>query len=111
MRMTAKVVAPVARHAVALLGAEIRAGRLERGWSIRELAERAGVSAATIVKVERGDLGVAIGTVMDCAALTGVPLFYDDASRVEVEAERARAAVLRRRPRRSRPIDPADLDF
>lgn len=109
--MSPKVVAPVARHAVALLGAEIRAGRLERGWSIRELAERAGVSPATIVKVERGDLGVAIGTAMDCAALTGVLLFYDDASRVEVEAERARAAVLRRRPRRSRPIDPADLDF
>lgn len=109
--MGAKVVAPVARHAVALLGTEVRAGRLERGWSIRELAERVGVSTATIVKVERGDLGVAVGTVMDCAALTGVPLFYDDASRVELEAERARAAVLGRRPRRSRPVDPADLDF
>jgi transcriptional regulator with XRE-family HTH domain len=109
--MAVRSIAPIARDAVSLLGSEIRAGRLERGWSLRELAERTGVSTATIVKVERGDLGVAIGTAMDCAALVGVPLFYDDAGRVRHEAERARAAVVGRRPRRAAAPDPSELDF
>jgi transcriptional regulator with XRE-family HTH domain len=37
------------------LGERIRAERLSRGWSLSELAERAGVSRAMIHKVERGE--------------------------------------------------------
>lgn len=62
-----------------MLGGQIRAGRIRRGWTVNALAERVGVSKPTIVKVERGDPGVAIGTVFEAAILVGVPLFHVDA--------------------------------
>lgn len=101
---------PAARHAAQLLGSEIRAGRLERGWTVAGLAERAGVAERTVRKVEQGSLSVAVGTVLDCAVLTGVPLFHDDERRLADESARARAAVIGKRVRRPAPPE-ADLDF
>jgi hypothetical protein len=75
-----------------------------------DLAERADVTDRTVRKVEGGDVGVAIGTVFDCAALVGVPLFYDDERRLASEAERERAAVIGRRVRPSAEPE-IDLDF
>jgi transcriptional regulator with XRE-family HTH domain len=63
------------RAAVQILGESIRAGRLRRGWSVVALAERVGVSAPTITKIERGNPSVAIGTVFEAARLVGVELF------------------------------------
>ena len=74
-----------------------------------ELAERAGVTERTVRKIEGGDLRVSIGTVFDCAALVGVPLFYDDDQRVASEAARERAVVMGRRVRSAEPE--VDLDF
>ncbi len=37
------------------------------------------MSAPTIVKVERGDPTVAVGTMLEAAALVGVALFDEDA--------------------------------
>ncbi len=77
-------------YAAELLGAEVRQARLERRWSVRELAERAGVSTGTLQKVEHGDPSVSLGTALDAAALVGVPLFYSDHERLADEAVRAR---------------------
>ena len=77
-------------EALSILGASIRAGRLRRRWTIDELAERVGVSRPTIIKVERGDPGVAAGTMFEAAALVGVSLF--DAS----EDGRTRYGLLKR---------------
>jgi transcriptional regulator with XRE-family HTH domain len=107
--MPLRVYPRIVHHAAQLLGAEIRAGRTERGWTVAQLAERAGISEKTVRAVEHGGLGVAIGTVFDCAVLVGVPLFYEDEQRLATEAERARA-VLGRRVRRTEPSD-VDLDF
>lgn len=100
----------VVRHAAQLLAAQVRAGRIERGWTIAQLAERAGVSEKTVRKVEHGDLGVALGTALDCAVLVGVSLFYDDERRLAAEAERGRAPLLRRRVRPTAAPE-IDLDF
>jgi transcriptional regulator with XRE-family HTH domain len=83
---------------------------MERGWTVEELAERAGVAEKTVRNVERGDLGVAIGTVLDCAVLVGVPLFFDDERRLAAEAERGRAALIGRRVRAAAEPE-VDLDF
>jgi transcriptional regulator with XRE-family HTH domain len=83
---------------------------MERGWTVDNLAERAGVAEKTVRNVERGDLGVAIGTVLDCAVLVGVPLFYEDERRLAAEAERARAALIGRRVRAGAEPE-VDLDF
>jgi transcriptional regulator with XRE-family HTH domain len=77
-------------YAAELLGAEIKRARLERRWTVRELAERAGVSTGTLQRVEQGNPAVLLGTAFDVATLLGVPLFYEDRSRLADEAVRAR---------------------
>ncbi len=101
---SSRTLSPYAREAAQLLGDQIRIARRERRWSQRELAERAGISPRTLIKVERGDATVALGTVFELAALTGVPLFHAERSRLALDLDRARArsALLpesvRRRP-------------
>lgn len=68
------------REAGTLLGKQIRLGRKQRKWNEHELAERAGISRATLQKIERGDLSVALGLVFEVAALVGVRLFDDGSS-------------------------------
>jgi transcriptional regulator with XRE-family HTH domain len=98
-------------RAAELLGAQIRQGRIGREWTVRALAERAGVSAGTLVRIERGDPTVAIGTVFDVAVLVGVPLYYEDQDRLRSGAarERERAVLLARRVRPSG--EEPDYDF
>lgn len=96
-----------AREAGNLLGEQIKAARLQRHWSQRELAGRAGITAPTLRKIERGDLGVALGTVFEVASLAGVPLFHEDRDRLTLYLERtaARTALLPQRARTTnRPV-------
>jgi len=94
----------IVKQAAALLGSEVRQGRVERRWTIRELAERAGVSANTLRRVESGDPSVSLGVAFDVAALVGVPLFYEEPGRLAAEAARSRerAELLPSRVRRRR---------
>lgn len=46
---------------VVQLGQRIRLARLRRGWSIAELAEKAGVNRNTLTALELGRPGTAIG--------------------------------------------------
>lgn len=66
------------REAAALLARQVQLGRKQRKWTERELADRAGISRATLQKIEKGDLGVAIGLVFEVAALVGVTLFDEE---------------------------------
>jgi len=103
-------VSKVTREALQLLAEAVRAGRLQRGWTAAELAERVGVSRPTIVSVERGDPGVAIGTVLEAAQLVGVPLFDADPDALERYRayKRTELALL---PAAARPRRKVDDDF
>jgi len=68
------------REAASLLAKQIQLGRKQRKWTEHELAERAGISRATLQKIEKGDFGVAIGLVFEVAALVGVTLFDKERS-------------------------------
>ena len=68
------------REAGALLGKQVRLERKQRRWTEHELADRAGISRATLQKIEKGDLNVAIGLVFEVAALVGVRLFDEERS-------------------------------
>lgn len=74
--MSSSRLSPSTAEALAILSASIRRGRLERGWTLAELAERVGTSVGTMRSVERGQSGVAIGTVLEAATLVGTPLFH-----------------------------------
>lgn len=80
-----------ASEAAQLLGERIRMARRERRWTQEDLAERAGITSATLSKVERGELGVGIGTAFELAALVGVELFESDPSRLTLSLDRAKA--------------------
>ena len=68
----------VTHHALSILGKSIRLGRIERSMTAQDLANRAGISRATLHNIESGKPGSEIGIVFEVAALTGVPLFADD---------------------------------
>ena len=70
------------QEALVLLGKLIRAERIERRWSARELAERAGVSRDLIQRIERGDPRAGIGAAFEAASLVGVKLFEAEPGRL-----------------------------
>ena len=97
----------MAVEAARLLGARVRLARRERRWTLQELAARVGVTAVTMRKVEHGDLTVRLGIAFEAAAVLGVPLFHEDASRRSLEANRVddRLAVLPQLVRKPVEID------
>jgi transcriptional regulator with XRE-family HTH domain len=98
---------PITLEAATLLGASVRLARRRRRWTVAELAERVGVSEATMLKVEHGDPGVRLGISFEAAALVGVPLFDEDRARRALEAGRVedQLAVLPQRIRRPTEVD------
>lgn len=99
-----------AREAALLLARRIRLGRLERRWTEQELADRAGISRATVQKIEKGELSVVIGLVFEVAALVGVVLFEADRESLHRHIGRAdeKLALLPAAARASRkPVDDA----
>jgi transcriptional regulator with XRE-family HTH domain len=107
----ARVLSRRASTAVKILGSEIAQARRERRWPQGELAVRAGVSPVTVRAVEHGSPSVAIGTVLELAVLTGVPLFSQDATDLprQLANSRDRLSLL---PKRVRvPARPVNDDF
>ena len=59
-----------ARRALKALGANVKTARVKRRISIEGFAERVGVSKSTIIRLEKGDDGISIGTLaMACLVL------------------------------------------
>ncbi|MGN0064850.1 MAG: helix-turn-helix transcriptional regulator [Nocardioides sp.] len=66
------------KDALVTLGAQIAAARRELSWTAAELASRLGVSQGVVRRMESGEPSTKIGTVLEAAVLTGVPLFGED---------------------------------
>lgn len=79
----------MARDALRTLGQEVRIARTVKRWTAAKLAESAGVSAATVSKIENGETAVAVGNVFNVAVIAGVRLFsYDDPSDIALRRRR-----------------------
>ncbi len=74
-RQTPRPYSRYTSEAVKVLGMQIKAARLEKGWSESELAERAGVSRTFVRAVESGKPQSEIGSAFEMAFLVGLPLF------------------------------------
>jgi len=90
-----------AQDAALLLGQQIRLARKQRKWSEMNLAESAGISRATLQKIESGEMTPAIGLVFEVASLVGVSLFEQDNQRLEtsIDLTQAKIALLPKRIR------------
>ena len=68
--MAVKLNSLSARRALEALGANIKTARLKRRISVKGFAERIGVSERTVIRLEKGDDGVSVGTLaMACLVL------------------------------------------
>jgi transcriptional regulator with XRE-family HTH domain len=66
-----------ARRALESRGSNIKTARIKRRISIEDFAERIGVSKRTVIRLEKGDDGVSVGT------LARVCLVLGEADRLE----------------------------
>ena len=100
-----------AKEAAILMGEQIKLGRKQKRWTENELAERAGISRATLQKIEKGDMSCAVGLVFEVATLVNIPLFEQDTYPLsrQVEHIRDKLALLPQRIRMRR--DEVDDDF
>lgn len=102
-----KPVLPATQAALTTLGAQIAAARREAGWTAAELAERLGVTAPVVTKLEKGSPTTTIGTVFEAAVVCGVPLFGAAPHELAglARAQRDRLALLPARVRtRAQPV-------
>jgi transcriptional regulator with XRE-family HTH domain len=77
---------PDIERTVSALGAKLAMARSERGWSLAELARRAGVSTASVHKIEKSGMTPTIATLMKIAAALGTSVSYFIDEDVEVPA-------------------------
>ena len=75
------------------LGEQIKLGRKQRRWTEANLAERAGISRATLQKIENGEMSCAIGLAFEVATLTGVPPFDSEKRPLALQREQARDKI------------------
>jgi len=63
---------PKSKPALKRLGQDVKNARLRRRIAAADLAVRAGTSPSSIARLERGDPGVAIGTLADVLVVLGL---------------------------------------
>ncbi|EWH03412.1 helix-turn-helix domain-containing protein [Halomonas sp. BC04] len=103
---------PRATLSLRLFAGLIEEGRLNKGWTRDELAERVGVSVVTMRQVAKSSPKVAIGTYFEAAALVGVSLFTDDSDTLRREHANQLERLTLLPKRASRQQDkPIDDDF
>ena len=67
---------PEIERKVSGLGAKVAAERADRGWSLAQLAQRAGLSPATVHKIEKSGMTPTIASLMKIAAALGRSVSY-----------------------------------
>ena len=82
---------PDVQRTVSALGSKVAAERAARGWSLAQLATRAGVSPATVHKIEKSGMTPTIASLMKIAAALGrsVAFFVDEPATSDVSVIRA----------------------
>ena len=83
---------PKSNEIIARVGANVRRLRLQRGWTLRGLAERSGLSPRFVSQLEAGQGNIAIGRLAGVADAYGVSL--EQLVAAEPEGPRARLASL-----------------
>jgi transcriptional regulator with XRE-family HTH domain len=82
---------PEIERTVSAIGAKVAQARKERGWSLAQLAQRAGISPAAVHKVEKSGMTPTIASLMKIASALGksVSYFVEEPSTPDVSVVRA----------------------
>jgi transcriptional regulator with XRE-family HTH domain len=67
---------PEIERTVSEIGAKVAKARAERGWSLAQLAERAGLSPAAVHKIEKSGMTPTIASLMKVASALGRSVGY-----------------------------------
>ena len=67
---------PEIERTVSEIGAKVAKARAERGWSLAQLAQRAGLSTAAVHKIEKSGMTPTIASLMKVAAALGKSVGY-----------------------------------
>jgi transcriptional regulator with XRE-family HTH domain len=100
--MTAPAALPQIERTVSEIGAKVARARAERGWSLAQLAQRSGLSAASVHKIEKSGMTPTIASLMKVAAALGksVAYFVDEPTTPDVNVirgdERSRVYTSKR---------------
>ena len=92
---------PKSKAALERLGRDVRGARLHRGIAVADLAARAGTSPSTVARLEKGDPGVAIGTLADVLVVLGLVERLADLIDIRKD-DLGLALITERLPRRGR---------
>lgn len=90
-------------ESLATLGHNIKMARLKRRLPQAVLAERSGVGLSTLAKIERGDTGVAIGTVASVLQALGLGTPFAEIGASDPLAQALDPAILPKRVRLKTP--------
>jgi len=66
------VLLPKRERLLVVLGEQVKLARLRRDLSVEQLAERAGIARTTLLRLERGDGGVALSTLVKALFVLGL---------------------------------------
>lgn len=81
-------------QALTLLGATLRAARIEKKMGLQALAERATISRDLLRRIEKGEPRCEIGVVFELAAILGVPLFEPELGALQARTDEVRARLV-----------------
>ncbi|MBP7611368.1 MAG: helix-turn-helix domain-containing protein [Steroidobacteraceae bacterium] len=90
---------PVSEH-IAEFGRRVRVARIRRGWSVVELASKAGVNRNTLTALELGKPGTAIGVCFTALWALGLEKSLDAVADPDTDVH-GKALEASRRPMRA----------
>lgn len=95
---------------MAQLGQRIRVARIRRGWSVVDLAGKAGINRNTLTALEQGKPGTAVGVCFTVLWALGLDQSLDAVADPDADLH-GKALEASRRPRRAGRTASDDHDF
>lgn len=101
-----------AAEQVVQLGQRIRIARIRRGWSVADLASKAGINRNTLTALELGRPGTGIGVFITVVWALGLDKSVDAVADPDTDLHGKALEAARRPTRAGRPRKPSDdYDF
>lgn len=95
---------------VAQLGQRIRVARIRRGWSVADLAGKAGINRNTLTALELGKPGTAVGVCFTVLWALGLDKSLDTVADPDIDLH-GKALEASRRPKRAGKSRKASDDY